>query len=626
MTMQSLRFVNLPNELSFGLAEIQQELAYAISDYGEVSVVAEKGDCLSIRKADSGITITYSRRCEFFRALSLLNGVLNSGEDLCEVGKYRTLCYMADVSRNAVLSLPAAKRLMRYLALMGYTSMMLYTEDTYELEGHPYFGHMRGRYTEAELRELDDYADALGIELIPCIQTLAHLETALKWPEFATYRDTPDILLAGDERTYALVEQMIEHFSRCFRTRRIHIGMDEAEEIGRGGYLNAHGYRPASDIMMEHIGKVMELCRKYGLEPMMWSDMFFFMTNGKYHMTDPVMPQDVIDRFPKGMGLVFWDYFHVDQRMLTNMHECHKLFDTDLWFAGGAFKWMGFAPHNAFSIEVAEQQLAAVEACGVDQIIATGWGDDGAEASQFSNLATLLYYAERSYRDDPSTVWLNTRAEQCFDIPFEGLLAFDIPNQLPNGPTKGRKLVNPAKYLLYNDPLERLMDCQFDPETANAGFRENAEKLMKWADHPRFGYAISTLASLCRVLGIKADMGNRLYHAYQSRDTETLRQIANVDIPATLAELDTLIALFRTQWLRENKSFGWIVHDIRLGGLSQRLRSTQLLLNDYLDGKAEKIEELEYAPLPLRKSKYDDPDSPYFATSNWRTMVAAGVM
>ncbi len=623
---RSIRFLDLPSELSAAVVETKQELAYAISDSGDISVTVAQGDHLSVTKNDSGISITYSRRCEFFRALSLLSDVLNGGEDVRESGKYRTLCYMADVSRNAVLNIPSAKRLMRYLALMGYTSMMLYTEDTYELEGHPYFGHMRGRYTEQELRELDDYADSFGIELIPCIQTLAHLETALKWPEFAAYRDTSDILLAGDERTYALVEQMLSHLSHCFRTRRIHIGMDEAEELGRGGYLGKHGYRPASDIMMEHLQKVMALCNKYGLEPVMWSDMFFFMTNGRYHLSDPVMPQDVIDRFPKGMGLVYWDYYHVDTKMLTDMLTCHRRFDTDLLFAGGAWKWTGFAAHNAFSIEVAEQQLAVAEACGVDQVIATGWGDDGSEASQFSNLATLLYYAERSYRDDPSVQWLDRRARQCFDIPFEGLLAFDIPNQLPNGPTKGRKVANPSKYLLYNDPLERILDCHFDPETANAGFRENAERLMKWTDHPRFGYAMKTLAALCYVLGTKADMGYRLYHAYQAKNADALRQIADEDIPATLAALDAFIPLFREQWLRENKSFGFVAHDLRLGGLSQRLRSVREMLCAYLDGKAEKLEELEYAPLPLNKSTREDPDSPYFDFHFWRPMIATGVM
>jgi len=41
---------------------------------------------------------------------------------------------------------------------MSYDSLMLYTEDTFELPGYPYFGHMRGRFSKEELKEIDDYA------------------------------------------------------------------------------------------------------------------------------------------------------------------------------------------------------------------------------------------------------------------------------------------------------------------------------------------------------------------------------------------------------------------------------------------------------------------------------------
>ena len=91
---------------------------------------------------------------------------------------------------------------------MGYTSMMLYTEDTYEIAGEPYFGYMRGRFTAEELKDLDRYAGLLGIELIPCIQTLAHLGSIFRWPAYRDVHDTADILLCGEEKTYALIEKM----------------------------------------------------------------------------------------------------------------------------------------------------------------------------------------------------------------------------------------------------------------------------------------------------------------------------------------------------------------------------------------------------------------------------------
>ena len=81
---------------------------------------------------------------------------------------------MLDCSRGAVLKVSAVKQLINALQKMGYNVLELYTEDTFEVEGEPYFGYLRGRYTGAEIKEMDAYAAAHGIELIPCIQTLAH--------------------------------------------------------------------------------------------------------------------------------------------------------------------------------------------------------------------------------------------------------------------------------------------------------------------------------------------------------------------------------------------------------------------------------------------------------------------
>lgn len=117
--------------------------------------------------------------------------------------KIQELGVMVDCSRDAVYSVEALKRYFALLREMGYTYVQLYTEDVYELEGEPYFGYLRGRYTKAELKELDAAARGNGLELIPCIQTLAHLGGMARWPEYAPCIDFDNILLAGEEHLCA---------------------------------------------------------------------------------------------------------------------------------------------------------------------------------------------------------------------------------------------------------------------------------------------------------------------------------------------------------------------------------------------------------------------------------------
>ena len=58
---------------------------------------------------------------------------------------------------------------------------------------------------------MDDYADALGIELVPCIQTLGHLGQMLQWPKYHIYRDTNEVLLVNWDETYNLIEKVCLH-------------------------------------------------------------------------------------------------------------------------------------------------------------------------------------------------------------------------------------------------------------------------------------------------------------------------------------------------------------------------------------------------------------------------------
>jgi N-acetyl-beta-hexosaminidase len=177
---------------------------------------------------------------------------------------------------------------------------MLYTEDTYEIEGEPYFGYLRGRYSHDELKEIDCYAASKGIELIPCIQTLAHLNAIFRWTTYAEINDCNDILLLEDEKTYQLIDKMFETLSECFTSRIVNVGMDEAHMMGLGKYLDKHGYQNRHQIFLKHLDRVVEISTKYGFKPIMWSDMFYRMAcKGEYYEKDAILDPEVIKLVPK---------------------------------------------------------------------------------------------------------------------------------------------------------------------------------------------------------------------------------------------------------------------------------------------------------------------------------------
>lgn len=51
---------------------------------------------------------------------------------------------MLDCSRNSVLNVETIKKYIRLQASLGMNTMMLYTEDTYEVPEYPYLEHSAG--------------------------------------------------------------------------------------------------------------------------------------------------------------------------------------------------------------------------------------------------------------------------------------------------------------------------------------------------------------------------------------------------------------------------------------------------------------------------------------------------
>jgi hypothetical protein len=300
------------------------------------------------------------------------------------------------------------------------------------------------------------------------------------------------------------------------------------------------------------------------------------------------------------------------------MVDNHLRFNNKAVFAGGAWKWSGFAPHNRFSLASTKMQLDCCEEQGLKDVIVTAWGDNGAEASQFSVLPTMLYFAERAYHSDADDSLLEKRSRECFNIGYNDLLTLDSPNELPGISLTEGYPKNPCKYLLYNDPLNGLFNKHVDRETAKDAFLNSAKKLSSLKDSKGFGYIFASEAALCEYLANSFDLNMRLREAYKADDKEAMKNIAQNDIPKCHKLLDSFLKAFRNQWYTENKGFGFDIQDMRIGGIKERLLHTAELINDYLSGKADKIDELEEEVLYF-DCRDSESDKGKYLSYNWFT-------
>lgn len=605
-----------------------------VCDVALVSSADEADVVVTTAMQDKGLTvsydgakdasITYSSRVEFFRGVSyLLSG---KAVQVNEQAHFDSNGFMLDCSRNAAPKLDTILETLANMALMGLNMMQLYTEDMYMLEDRPYFGYMRGRYTDEELKAVDDAAFALGIEVVPCIQTLAHLATVLRWGAFSDLIDCNDIMMAGEDSTYAFVTEMIAKMRKCFRSRRINIGMDEAHMIGLGNYMKKHGVRPRVDIMCEHIARVLDICKEYDFTPMMWSDMFFHLAGGSYNDADTKIDEAIIDKVPEGVSLVYWEYYCADKGRYDTVLKQHKQFKNPIAFAGCAWKWNGLLPELKFSLAASRAALTQCLANEIGTVFATAWGDDGAECPLNVVLPVLQLYAEIGYRgDDVTDEELAARFADCTGADLEDFLLLDKPNRTTeNQPAIG---LNPTKYLLYQDVMQGLFDAHVDKATFPAFFAATRDELRAAGErNPKYQYLFEYEASLCDLLSVKSVIGVDLRAAYLAGDRDELRRLTDEAIPVVEEKLQAFVDLYYDGWMRENKAFGFDTVDLRLGGLKNRLATAKKRIGAYLDGRVEALEEFDEVRLSF-DNRADDPNAdPNTFCNTWTRIATASLI
>ncbi|WP_054957350.1 beta-N-acetylhexosaminidase [Paenibacillus dakarensis] len=626
----------LTEGLARGTAELADILGIQLQQGGvTVEVTQGEGPLMISRSGDHG-SIRYQDQIHFYRALGLFVEHAKESDtfEISELPRFDFNGTMLDASRNGVMKVETIKQFIRYMAVMGMNGLMMYTEDTYEVEELPYFGYMRGRYTQDELRECDDYADMFGIEMIACIQTLGHLHHALKWNYAGDMKDHNDILLAGEPKTYEFIEQMIRAAAETFRSKRIHIGMDEAFQVGLGSYLRKHGFRDRFEIMNEHVSKVLDITKKYKLRPMIWSDMYFNLLSNDYqghlYNVNANFSDENMDKIPDGVEFVYWDYGRGDEQGYEKIYDMHLKFGSKPIFAGGIHMWNSIAPNYGKTWKTSQPALRAAKNKGLREVLATAWGDNGNETNHLVILAGLQLFAEHGYRDDVDDAHLAKRLKACTGLDlFEPLVSLKYMDEIPGVDEGNHWMANPSKFLLWQDLLLGLFDAHIKPDTEAMLPGYYADMEQKWHQVKEklpapFNSLFETYEKLAGVLSVKGTLGVRIKRSYDTGMVEDLKSIAVNELPELIRRVEALRIVHRQAWMQTYKAFGWEVLDIRYGGLKARIQSAGDRLMDYVNGHVNTLEELEEARLIYDQTGI--PTAPLNVNASYQSTVTANAL
>eukprot|EP00966_Prymnesium_polylepis_P236106 5460429-Prymnesium_polylepis.1 len=185
----------------------------------------------------------------------------------------------------------------------GATGVILEWEDLLPFSGELAELASANAFSADEVAQVVGKAEALGLEVVPLVQTLGHLEFVLKHERFASLREDKDeygTLCPCHAGSAKLVETLLAQVL-AFHTRstKVHIGCDEPT-LGKHELTAAAAAATAdgmSGVLVGHVERTVAAVRALGRTALMWHDAGVGMS-----------PSVVERLFDAGAQLVVWDY------------------------------------------------------------------------------------------------------------------------------------------------------------------------------------------------------------------------------------------------------------------------------------------------------------------------------
>jgi hypothetical protein len=315
-------------------------------------------------------------------------------------------------------------------------------------------------------------------------------------------------------------------------------------------------------------------------------------------------PQEITSKVPNDCATVYWDYFATDPKRYDAMMKSSKNLSDKVWFSGGTWTWNTFSPHNRYSMK---RNAVAIPCCkenGIREAFFTLWGDNGGECAYESVLPALMHVA--ALANDLSETEMKARFYEITGEKFDDFMDLDLPNYIfgedipVESPYFQHSACNYCKTHLYDDPFLGTMSASLAAKDASL-LKDYAKRLHAHAEKGgEYSVLYKTMACLCDVLFKKLLLAKKTRALYEAGDKEGLCALAERDYTACIDALEAFYKAFRKQWYTINKTYGFEVHDARLGGLSRRLENCRERLLAYVNGEIAEIAELEEKLLPIK--------------------------
>lgn len=283
---------------------------------------------------------------------------------------------MLDVSRDRIPTTQTLHAMIDMFAGWKLNQLQLYTEHTFQYEGHERIWRGTSALSPSEIVALDAYCAERGIELVPNQNSLGHMEHWLRYEPYRSLAETtgawqtpwgetrehPTTLCPIDSGSVRLMKSLYKQLLPNFKSRMFNVGCDEPWELGFGRSAAACRKIGAGRVYLNYIQKIHAIVQKHGHRMQFWSDWLL-----KNPELATELPRDIIP--------LIWGY----EATHPFKKECRYIRDAglDFYVCPGTSSWCSFAGRTTNMIDNIALAAETGRRNGATGLLITDWGDYG---------------------------------------------------------------------------------------------------------------------------------------------------------------------------------------------------------------------------------------------------------
>jgi len=275
----------------------------------------------------------------------------------------RWRCFQDDLTRGPSSTLDTLKREVALGAGLKMNLFTYYMEYQYAFKKHPLIGPKDGSLTPEDLAALVGYAKPFHVDVMGNQQSFGHFGRILQHKEYASLRETPDILCPVNEESYRLLDDLYAEVCPIVPFEMFNVCCDETWGLGTGPSKALAEKIGVGGVYVRHIRRIHDLLRdKYQKRMMMWGDII-------------LQHPDKLEQTPKDTVMLTWGYEpqdSFDNRITPFARSGYEFF-----VCPGISNWSRIMPDFGAATTNIRNFVRDGAKQGALGVLNTAWEDDG---------------------------------------------------------------------------------------------------------------------------------------------------------------------------------------------------------------------------------------------------------